>query len=85
MVFHSVAETTVGTAVTVNSILAGPTRSEGVGGFIKQMAEAGKTTVDAVEKQFFQTARPSSLLQRFATPGSGKATAPRRCDSQSAF
>ena len=65
---RGLAETTAGTGVTVNSILAGPTRSEGVGGFLKEMAKEQGTTVDAVEKEFFQTARPSSLLQRFATP-----------------
>ena len=65
---RGLAETTVGTAVTVNSILAGPTRSEGVGGFLKEMAKAQGITVEAVEKKFFQTARASSLLQRFATP-----------------
>lgn len=65
---RGLAETTVGTGVTVNSILAGPTRSEGVEGFLKQMAQSEGITVEAVEKKFFQTARPSSLLQRFAEP-----------------
>src|SRR5438552_4679259 len=64
---RGLAETTSGTGVTVNSILAGPTRSEGVGGFLREMAKQQGTTVEAVEKQFFQTARPSSILQRFAT------------------
>jgi NAD(P)-dependent dehydrogenase (short-subunit alcohol dehydrogenase family) len=64
---RGLAETTAGSGVTVNSILAGPTRSEGASGFLEQMAKAQGTTVAAVEKQFFQTARASSLLQRFAT------------------
>ena len=64
---RGLAETTVGTGVTVNSILAGPTRSEGVGGFLQEMAKARGITIAAVEQQFFQTARPSSILQRFAT------------------
>jgi NAD(P)-dependent dehydrogenase (short-subunit alcohol dehydrogenase family) len=64
---RGLAETTAGTGVTVNSILAGPTNSEGVAGFLKEMAKAEGITMDAVEKKFFQTARPSSLLQRFAT------------------
>jgi len=51
----------------VNSILAGPTRSEGVAGFLQDMAKGQGTTVEAVEKKFFQTVRASSLLQRFAT------------------
>jgi NAD(P)-dependent dehydrogenase (short-subunit alcohol dehydrogenase family) len=65
---RGLAETTVGTGVTVNSILAGPTRSEGVEGFISNMAEGRRITPAEVEKDFFQYDRPTSLLQRFATP-----------------
>jgi len=61
------AESTAGTGVTVNSVLAGPTRSEGVEEFIADMAKAKGITPEQVEKEFFQTVRPSSLLQRFAT------------------
>jgi len=64
---RGLAETTSGTGVTVNSVLAGPTRSEGVEGFIASMAKSKHVTPDAVEKDFFQTTRPSSLLKRFAT------------------
>jgi NAD(P)-dependent dehydrogenase (short-subunit alcohol dehydrogenase family) len=64
---RGLAETTIGTGVTVNSVLPGPTRSEGVDGFVKNMAkEQGKSAAD-VEKEFFQNIRPSSLIQRFAT------------------
>jgi NAD(P)-dependent dehydrogenase (short-subunit alcohol dehydrogenase family) len=64
---RGLAETTIGTNVTVNSVLPGPTRSEGVKGFVQNMAkEQGKSAAD-VEKEFFQTVRPSSLIQRFAT------------------
>jgi NAD(P)-dependent dehydrogenase (short-subunit alcohol dehydrogenase family) len=65
---RGLAETTAGTGVTVNSVLAGPTRSEGVEGFIGNMATTRGITPQQVEKEFFQTVRPSSLLQRFATP-----------------
>ena len=64
---RGLAETTAGTGVTVNSILAGPTRSEGVEGFLADMAKSKGIAVEAVEKDFFRTARPSSILQRFAT------------------
>jgi NAD(P)-dependent dehydrogenase (short-subunit alcohol dehydrogenase family) len=64
---RGLAETTVGTAVTVNTVLAGPTRSEGVEQFIKDMAASRGVTPAAVEKEFFQKVRPSSLLQRFAS------------------
>lgn len=61
------AATTAGTGVTVNSVLAGPTRSEGVEDFIGNIAKQKSTTAAAVEKDFFQHVRPTSLLQRFAT------------------
>ncbi len=64
---RGLAETTSGTGVTVNSILAGPTRSEGVEEFIAHMAEDRGVSPQEVEKEFFKTVRPSSLLQRFAT------------------
>ena len=66
-VARGLAETTKGTGVTVNTILPGPTRSEGVGTFVKQMAAAQNIDESAMEAQFFQSARPSSLLQRFLT------------------
>jgi len=65
-VARGLAELTKGTAVTVNSVLPGPTASEGVEEFIGKMSAEGKSKADA-EKEFFQQARPSSLLQRFAT------------------
>ena len=65
---RGLAETTAGTAITVNSVLAGPTRSEGVEGFIREMANTQGIDAETVEREFFRTARPSSLLQRFAAP-----------------
>jgi NAD(P)-dependent dehydrogenase (short-subunit alcohol dehydrogenase family) len=67
-VARGLAERTRGTGVTVNAILPGPTRSEGVATFVRQLAEKQGTSEAELEKQFFSTARPSSLLQRFATP-----------------
>jgi NAD(P)-dependent dehydrogenase (short-subunit alcohol dehydrogenase family) len=64
---RGLAETTAGSAVTVNSILAGPTRSEGVEKFLIDMARTKNVTPGDIEKEFFRTTRPSSLLQRFAT------------------
>ena len=48
-------------------LATGPTRSEGVEEFIASMAKTKGITTAAVEQEFFQTVRPSSLLQRFAT------------------
>jgi NAD(P)-dependent dehydrogenase (short-subunit alcohol dehydrogenase family) len=64
---RGLAQMTVGTGVTVNSVLPGPTRSEGVEGFVKDMASQQGKSAAEVEKEFFRTVRPSSLLQRFAT------------------
>jgi NAD(P)-dependent dehydrogenase (short-subunit alcohol dehydrogenase family) len=64
---RGLAETTIGTGVTVNSVLPGPTRSEGVEGFVKNMAKEQGKSAATVEKEFFQNVRPSSLIQRFAT------------------
>jgi len=65
---RGLAETTSGTGVTVNSILPGPTRSEGVEKFVGDMAKSRQITVTDFEKEFFRTIRPSSIIQRFATP-----------------
>ena len=61
---RGIAESTKGTKVTVNSVLPGPTLSEGV----KEFAGIGEDqSQEEVEKQFFKTERPTSLIQRFAT------------------
>jgi NAD(P)-dependent dehydrogenase (short-subunit alcohol dehydrogenase family) len=67
-VARGLAEATVGTGVTVNSVLPGPTASEGVATFVEQMAKVRGVDFAAMEREFFATARPSSLLRRFATP-----------------
>jgi len=63
---RGLAELTKGTNVTVNSVLPGPTKSEGVGTFIKDLAKSQNLSDEEMEKQFFETARPSSLIRRFA-------------------
>jgi NAD(P)-dependent dehydrogenase (short-subunit alcohol dehydrogenase family) len=66
-VSRGLAELTSGTNVTVNTVLPGPTFSEGAGDFIESLAkEKGKSIAD-IEKDFFTHMRPTSLLQRFAT------------------
>ncbi|OJW23933.1 MAG: oxidoreductase [Planctomycetales bacterium 71-10] len=64
---RGVAETIAGTGVTVNSVLPGPTESEGVATFVADLARQRGVDRSVVEAEFFQTARPSSLLKRFAT------------------
>ena len=67
-VARGMAETTAGTNVTVNCVLPGPTASEGVGDFVNRLAAHQKQTREDVEREFFRSARPSSLLQRFERP-----------------
>src|SRR5467141_2411334 len=65
---RGLAETTAGTNVTVNSVLAGPTASEGASNFIENLARDQKTTRQEVEREFFQNMRPTSLLKRMIEP-----------------
>ncbi len=67
-VSRGLAETTKGTAVTVNAILPGPTASEGVTDFVDRMAKSRGDARETVEREFFRSVRPSSLIQRFAEP-----------------
>jgi NAD(P)-dependent dehydrogenase (short-subunit alcohol dehydrogenase family) len=67
-VARGLAETTAVTNVTVNSVLPGPTASEGVTKFVQQLAAEQSTDAVAVEREFFHTMRPTSLLKRFAKP-----------------
>ncbi len=66
-VARGLAESVAGSGVTVNSILAGPTRSEGVSTFVGDLAAQRGVEEAQVEKEFFETVRPSSLIKRFAT------------------
>ena len=63
-VSRGLAETCAGTGITVNAVLPGPTRSEGVVEFVKQVS--GGQDFETFEKEFFQSIRPSSLIKRFA-------------------
>jgi len=63
---NGIARLTKGTHITVNAILPGPTASEGVSQFVGEMAEDANQTKEEFEKDFFNNARPTSLIQRFA-------------------
>jgi len=67
-VARGLAETLAGTNVTVNSVLPGPTSSEGVSNFVADLGAAQGKSKTEVEQEFFRSARPSSVIQRFATP-----------------
>ena len=65
---RGLAETCQSTNVTVNSVLPGPTASEGVTEFVSNLAAENKISAKEFEKEFFKTARPTSILQRFIEP-----------------
>jgi NAD(P)-dependent dehydrogenase (short-subunit alcohol dehydrogenase family) len=67
-VARGLAETVGGSGVTVNSVLVGPTKSEGVGTFVNDLARQAGVSQAEIEKEFFTNMRPSSLVQRFLTP-----------------
>lgn len=66
-VSRGLAETLAGSGVTVNAILPGPTRSEGVAAFFAKLAEERGVTAAELERDFIAEHRPSSLIQRLAT------------------
>lgn len=65
---RGMAETVAGSNVTVNSVLVGPTSSEGVIGFVDQLAAQQKKDRGSIEREFFRSMRPTSLLKRFIEP-----------------
>jgi NAD(P)-dependent dehydrogenase (short-subunit alcohol dehydrogenase family) len=64
---RGLAETVAGTGVTVNAVLPGPTRSEGVAEFFAKLAKEQGVSTEELEKRFVTTNRPTSLLKRIAT------------------
>src|SRR6202165_2166028 len=67
-VSRGLAEMTRGTAVTVNAVLPGPTMSEGVEAMVEELARQNGQSVEEAASQFVKQFRPTSLLERFATP-----------------
>ena len=67
-VARGIAQSVATTGVTVNSVLVGPTASEGASTFMQSLAAQRGISMGELEKEFFATARPGSLLKRFETP-----------------
>ena len=65
---RGLAEAVAGTRITVNCVLPGPTKSRGVGDFVDSLAKASGKTFEEIEAEFFERARPTSLIKRFASP-----------------
>jgi len=67
-VARGLAKQMKGTGVTVNSVLPGPTMSEGVEGFLKAASERSGKSIEDTALEFIKARRPSSIIQRVATP-----------------
>jgi NAD(P)-dependent dehydrogenase (short-subunit alcohol dehydrogenase family) len=67
-VSRGLAALTKDTSVTVNTVLGGPTYSEGVAAAVEQIASAQGLPVEQVKSNLFKTLNPASLLQRFIEP-----------------
>ncbi|WP_234051157.1 MULTISPECIES: SDR family NAD(P)-dependent oxidoreductase [unclassified Xanthobacter] len=67
-VARGLAKRMAGTGVTVNAVLPGPTLSEGVAEMLKADAEKAGISVEAAAVAFVKAHRPSSIIQRAATP-----------------
>jgi NAD(P)-dependent dehydrogenase (short-subunit alcohol dehydrogenase family) len=62
---RGLAELTKGTAVTVNSVAAGPTWTEGVEKYMQEFAAEKGLSLDDAVKTYFSENETTSLLQRF--------------------
>ncbi len=81
---RGLAETCVGTRVTVNAVLPGPTNTEGVGGYLAEMAKQQNISFAEMEKQLFAAARPTSILKRLIDPAEIASTVTYLCSPLSA-
>lgn len=64
---RGLAKRLAGTGITVNSVLPGPTRSEGFDALFADEAEETGKSIDELGKAFVMSARPSSIIQRPAS------------------
>jgi NAD(P)-dependent dehydrogenase (short-subunit alcohol dehydrogenase family) len=65
---RGMAELTKGTKVRVNSILPGPTWTEGVEAYFDGLADQKGEPLDAIIDNYFKSDEPTSLIQRFVQP-----------------
>ncbi|GAA6142761.1 SDR family oxidoreductase [Hydrogenophaga sp. 5NK40-0174] len=81
-VARGLAECCAGTGVTVNSVLPGPTLTEGAKAFFDKLAASQGISFDEAAERFFKEARPTSLLRRFIRPDEVAAMVAYACSPQ---
>ncbi|PKO85456.1 MAG: oxidoreductase [Betaproteobacteria bacterium HGW-Betaproteobacteria-12] len=83
-VSRGLAQSCAGTGVTVNAVLPGPTRSEGVGDFFAKLAGESGISLDEMERRFFAEGRPTSILKRMIEPAEVAALVAYVCSPRAA-
>lgn len=83
-VSRGLAQSCAGTGVTVNAVLPGPTRSEGVADFFGKLAAESGIGLGAMERRFFAEGRPSSIIKRMIDPAEVAALVAYVCSARAA-
>jgi len=83
-VSRGLAQSCAGTGVTVNAVLPGPTRSEGVGGFFAKLAAESGISLEEMERRFFAEGRPTSIIKRMIDPSEVAALVAYVCSARAA-
>lgn len=83
-VSRGLAQSCAGTGVTVNTVLPGPTRSEGVADFFGKLAAESGITLEEMERRFFAEGRPTSIIKRMIHPSEVAALVAYVCSPRAA-
>lgn len=83
-VSRGLAQSCAGTGVTVNAVLPGPTRSEGVAEFFGKLAAESGISLDEMERRFFAEGRPTSIIKRMIDPAEVAALVAYVCSARAA-
>lgn len=83
-VSRGLAQSCAGTGVTVNAVLPGPTRSEGVGEFFGKLAAEAGIGLEEMERRFFAEGRPTSIIKRMIDPAEVAALVAYVCSARAA-
>lgn len=83
-VSRGLAQSCAGTGVTVNAVLPGPSRSEGVAEFFGKLAAGEGISLDEMERRFFAEGRPTSIIKRMIDPSEVAALVTYVCSPRAA-